>query len=78
MAEQMRVVIAERNRPLMASGPEHVIYHLPAGPDVDDGWWMPIRCGGGIALHGGTEKVPRSLICPDCLRNPASPKSEES
>lgn len=66
MAERMRVVIAERKRPPMGPGPERVVYHLPAGPDVNDGWWMPIRCGGGIALHGGTERVPQSMVCKEC------------
>jgi len=68
MSEQWRTVIAERPRLQWGElGPERVIFHLPLGPDVNDAWFQPIKCGGGISLHGGREKVPRSMVCPDCL-----------
>jgi len=68
MAEQMRVVIAERPRLAHGlHGPERVIYHLPDGNDQNEGWWQPIKCGGGITLHGAREKVSRSMVCSDCL-----------
>lgn len=66
MAEQMRVVIEERPRQLLPSqqGPEQRIFHLPDGPSVNE--FQPVKCGGGILLHGPRVKTPRSLICPDC------------
>lgn len=68
MAEQLRVVIAERPRLHAGTiGPEQVIYHLPDGPDQGDGWFQPVKCGGGITLHGRREKVARSAVCKDCL-----------
>lgn len=57
MAEQQRVVIAERPRLHAGTiGPEQVIYHLPDGPDQGD----------GITLHGHRERVALSEVCPDC------------
>lgn len=43
------------------------VYHLPAGPSQDDGWWIPIRCGGGIAMHGPLQQVPQDKVCRACL-----------
>lgn len=68
MSEQQCTVIVERTqRPFASEGPERVIYHLPDGPSEDDAWFQPVKCGGGIALHGHRETVPRSQVCPDCL-----------
>jgi len=68
MTEQLRRVIAERPRLTWGTvGPEQVIYHLPAGRSQDGAAFIPVKCGGGIGFHGPLEKVPRSMVCRDCM-----------
>lgn len=58
-----RVVIAE----LVRRHPEDdiTVYHLPDGPSVEE--FQPVRCGGGISLHGSRLTVPSEDVCADCL-----------
>ncbi|SFR76232.1 hypothetical protein SAMN05428970_2033 [Agromyces sp. CF514] len=45
--------------------PDQVIYHLREGYSVNE--FQPVKCGGGINMHGSPTKVPVSDVCPDCL-----------
>lgn len=58
-----RIVIAER----IQRYPEDdlIVFHLPDGPSIDE--FQPVRCGGGVTLHGTRERVQQSEVCADCL-----------
>lgn len=64
---QLRTVLTEVRRPVLAEGPQQEIYHLPSGPDIGEAEWTPIWCGGGIVFSSGPHEVDASLVCRDCL-----------